>query len=59
MTVTWKLREDVFWADGEQVTADDVIFTWDAGRCRSMDTRRWITQNPLKRSMISQSWLLL
>ncbi len=29
MTVTWKLREDVFWADGEQVTADDVIFTWD------------------------------
>jgi peptide/nickel transport system substrate-binding protein len=30
MTVTWKLREDVFWADGEQVTADDVIFTWDA-----------------------------
>jgi peptide/nickel transport system substrate-binding protein len=30
MTVTWKLREDVYWADGEQVTADDVIFTWDA-----------------------------
>jgi len=30
MKVTWKLREDVYWADGEQVTADDVIFTWDA-----------------------------
>jgi peptide/nickel transport system substrate-binding protein len=30
MTVTWKLRDDIFWADGEQVTADDVIFTWDA-----------------------------
>jgi len=30
MTVTWKLRDDVYWADGEQVTADDVIFTWDA-----------------------------
>jgi peptide/nickel transport system substrate-binding protein len=29
MTVTWKLREDVFWADGEQVNADDVVFTWD------------------------------
>ncbi|MCK4900582.1 MAG: hypothetical protein KAS38_17505, partial [Anaerolineales bacterium] len=29
MKVTWKLREDVYWADGEQVTADDVIFTWD------------------------------
>jgi peptide/nickel transport system substrate-binding protein len=30
MTVTWTLRDDVFWADGEQVTADDVVFTWDA-----------------------------
>jgi peptide/nickel transport system substrate-binding protein len=29
MTVTWKLRQDVYWADGEQVTADDVVFTWD------------------------------
>ncbi|MCD6424943.1 MAG: peptide ABC transporter substrate-binding protein [Anaerolineales bacterium] len=28
--VTWHLREDVYWEDGEQVTADDVIFTWDA-----------------------------
>ena len=30
MAVTWKLSDDVFWADGEQVTVDDVIFTWDA-----------------------------
>ncbi len=29
MKVTWKLRDDVFWSDGEQVTADDVIFTWN------------------------------
>jgi peptide/nickel transport system substrate-binding protein len=29
MTVTWKLRDDIYWSDGEQVTADDVIFTWD------------------------------
>jgi len=29
-TVTWHLRDDVYWEDGEQVTADDVIFTWDA-----------------------------
>ena len=27
MTVTWIIRQDVFWADGEQVTVDDVIFT--------------------------------
>ena len=30
MDVTWKMRDDVFWADGEPVTADDVIFTWNA-----------------------------
>jgi len=30
MDVTWKLRDDIFWADGEQVTVDDVIFTWNA-----------------------------
>ncbi|RME44647.1 MAG: peptide ABC transporter substrate-binding protein [Chloroflexi bacterium] len=29
MDVTWKLRNDVYWADGEQVTADDVVFTWN------------------------------
>ncbi len=30
MDVTWKLRDDVYWEDGEPVTADDVIFTWNA-----------------------------
>ncbi len=30
MDVTWKMRDDVFWADGEPVTADDFVFTWDA-----------------------------
>ena len=29
MDVTWKLRDDVYWSDGEQLTADDVIFTWN------------------------------
>ncbi len=29
MTVTWKIRDDVYWSDGEQLTVDDVIFTWD------------------------------
>ncbi len=27
-TVTYKLRPDVKWSDGEPFTADDVIFTW-------------------------------
>ncbi len=27
---TFHLREDMFWSDGEQITADDVLFNWDA-----------------------------
>jgi peptide/nickel transport system substrate-binding protein len=30
MDVTWRLRRDVTWADGEPVTVDDVLFTWHA-----------------------------
>jgi len=30
MSVIWKLRQDVSWADGEPLTAKDVLFTWDA-----------------------------
>jgi peptide/nickel transport system substrate-binding protein len=30
MSVTWKMRQDVQWADGKPVIADDVIFTYDA-----------------------------
>ena len=30
MTATWKLRQDVQWADGTPLTADDVIFTYEA-----------------------------
>ena len=29
MSVTWKMREDVLWQDGNQVRSDDVIFTWN------------------------------
>ncbi len=27
-SVTWRLRDDVRWHDGEPFTADDVVFTW-------------------------------
>jgi peptide/nickel transport system substrate-binding protein len=30
MDVTWKLRQDVEWSDGTPVTAEDVVFTWNA-----------------------------
>jgi ABC-type transport system substrate-binding protein len=29
MDVTWQIRDDVYWSDGEQLTVDDVIFTWE------------------------------
>ena len=28
MSITWRLREDLKWSDGSDVTADDVVFTW-------------------------------
>ncbi|NJL00757.1 MAG: peptide ABC transporter substrate-binding protein [Spirulinaceae cyanobacterium SM2_1_0] len=28
-SVTWKLKEDVTWADGEPFTAEDVVFTYE------------------------------
>jgi peptide/nickel transport system substrate-binding protein len=28
--VAWRMREDVKWADGTPVTADDVLFTYEA-----------------------------
>lgn len=30
MDVTWKMRKDITWADGVPVTADDMIFTYNA-----------------------------
>lgn len=30
MAVTWTMREDIQWSDGTPVTADDVLFTWNA-----------------------------
>lgn len=30
LTITWKLRDDVVWSDGEPFTSEDVRFTWEA-----------------------------
>jgi len=32
MSVTWKLKPDVKWHDGEPFTADDVVFNWEYAR---------------------------
>ena len=29
MSVTWKLKKDVWWHDGRPFTADDVVFNWE------------------------------
>jgi peptide/nickel transport system substrate-binding protein len=28
-TVTWKLREGLKWSDGQPLTSDDIVFTWE------------------------------
>lgn len=40
MSVTWKMRTDVKWQDGKPVTADDVIFTYEA--IANPETGAWI-----------------
>jgi len=30
LTITWRLKEDIFWSDGQPFTAKDVKFTWEA-----------------------------
>jgi len=40
MSVTWKMREDILWQDGKQVTADDALFTWNA--ISDPDNGSWI-----------------
>lgn len=40
MAVTWTMRDDVQWSDGTPVTADDVVFTWDA--ISNPETGSWI-----------------
>ena len=29
LTVTWTLREGLQWSDGEPITSDDIVFTWE------------------------------
>jgi peptide/nickel transport system substrate-binding protein len=40
MSVTWKMRQDVQWQDGKPVTADDMLFTWNA--IHDPQTGSWI-----------------
>ncbi len=40
MSVTWKMRTDVKWQDGKPVTADDVVFTYEA--IANPETGAWI-----------------
>jgi len=40
MDVTWRMRTDVTWADGTPVTADDVLFTYEA--ITDPETGAWI-----------------
>lgn len=48
-SITWKLRGDIFWSDGNPLTADDVLFTADF--CRNPDNE--CVQAPLFASVDS------
>ena len=30
LTITWKLKDCLFWSDGEPITSEDIKFTWEA-----------------------------
>lgn len=30
LTITWKLKDCLYWSDGQPLTADDVVFTWES-----------------------------
>ncbi len=45
MDVTWKMRDDINWSDGTPVTADDVIFTYEA--MMDPDTGTWFPGSDL------------
>ncbi len=36
MSITWKLKEGLLWSDGSEVTAEDVVFTWQY--CSNVNT---------------------
>lgn len=40
LVFTFYLRDDIFWSDGEQVTAEDMVFTWDAIASELVETPR-------------------
>lgn len=40
MSVTWKMRQDIQWQDSKPVTAEDVLFTWNA--IADPDNGTWI-----------------
>jgi len=40
MDVTWQMRQDVYWSDDKPVTADDVLFTYEA--ITNPETGLWV-----------------
>ncbi len=45
MDVTWTMRKDITWSDGQPVTADDVLFTYQA--MSNADTGTWFPGSDL------------
>ena len=44
LTVTWKLKPDLKWSDGEPLTSDDIKFTWE------------VLSNPNSGALVGDRW---
>lgn len=47
LTYTFNLRQDLFWSDGEQITADDVIFNYEAITSGDIESPRAFALDPI------------
>ncbi|GAB4448323.1 MAG: peptide ABC transporter substrate-binding protein [Anaerolineae bacterium] len=47
-SVTWKLRQDVLWSDGEPFTADDVAFTYEFIMDPAVNAVSWPLYEPIE-----------
>ena len=44
LTITWKLKDCLFWSDGEPLTSADIKFTWEAivDPGNAVATKHWL-----------------
>ena len=54
-----KLREDIFWSDGEEITSDDVIFTIEMIQSRSVQSPLRVSWEGVRTERVSEKELTI